>query len=368
MMRTVAVRAGCLVLALSLAGCADERAEPAPVALSPEVEQTDEAAGGGETPRGGEAAGGEEAAGGDAEPHGDDATAPAVVQRWTAVADAPLALTEVAAAPFGGAVWTAGGFLADGQATSAVLVYDPTFDVWEEGPPLPSPLHHAAMVSTGDRLFVLGGYAGSGFDLPTDEVLVLDVAAGRWEVAPPLPAPRAAGAAAWDGTRVVYGGGVGPEGLADEVYALDGDGWEPVGALSEPREHLAGASDGQGNVWFLAGRTGGFDTNLGTVDLADASGVVRLGDLPTPRGGVAGLHLSEIGACALGGEGTHGTFDEVECIDAEGTTTVLPALQHARHGLGAAVVEDRAYAVLGGPEPGLFVSAVVEALEVGSAR
>jgi hypothetical protein len=291
-----------------------------------------------------------------------------VAGEWTSHAEAPLELTEVAAAPFGGAVWTAGGLTGDGEATTAVLIYDPTFDTWEEGPSLPTPVHHAAMVNAGDRLHVVGGYTGSGFDDPTDAVHVLDPASGEWVPGPPLHAPRAAGAAAWDGERIVYGGGVGSEGLVGDIVALTGDRWEPAGDLSDPREHLAAASDGQGRVWFLAGRTGGFDTNLGTVDLVDASGAGRLGDLPTPRGGVAGLYLAGAGACALGGEGTHGTFDEVECIDAEGTTTVLPALQHARHGLGAAVVEDRAYAVLGGPEPGLFVSAVVEALEVGSAR
>jgi hypothetical protein len=287
---------------------------------------------------------------------------------WTSYAEAPVALTEVAAAPFGGAVWTAGGLTADGEATGTVLIYDPTFDTWEEGPALPIPVHHAAMVGTADGLHLLGGYVGSGFDAPTDAVHILDLESGQWSAGPPLPEPRAAGAAAWDGSRVVYGGGVGPDGLASDVFGSTQGGWEHVGELTQAREHLGAASDGSGTVWFLAGRTGGFDTNLAAVDVLDAEGVRLLGELPTPRGGIAGLHLHGVGACAIGGEGTFGTFAEVECMDAEGAISVLPPLEHPRHGLGAAVVEDRAYVVLGGPEPGLFVSAVVEALDIGGGR
>jgi hypothetical protein len=281
---------------------------------------------------------------------------------WTRRADAPLALTEVAAAPFGGSVWTAGGLDGDGEAVTTVLIHDPTFDGWEEGPALPAAVHHAALVSSGDALYLVGGYEGSGFDRPTAAVHVLDPTTGAWSEGPALPEPRAAGAGAWDGRRVVYGGGVGPDGLAGDVWALEDGTWTPLGVLSEAREHLAAASDGAGLVWFLGGRTGGLDTNLAAVDLVEDAEVRRVGDLPTARGGVAGLHLPGAGGCALGGEGPEATFAEVECVDAEGTVSTLPPLEVARHGLGAAIVEGVAYTVLGGPEPGLHVSPVVEAL------
>jgi hypothetical protein len=71
-----------------------------------------------------------------------------------------------------------------------------------------------------------------------------------------------------------------------------------------------------------------------------------------------------VGACSLGGEGTTGTFTEVECIDVQGSVTALPPLQQGRHGLGAVVVEGFAYAVLGGDEPGLFVTPTLEAISV----
>jgi hypothetical protein len=281
---------------------------------------------------------------------------------WERLSDAPVALTEVAAAPFAGDIWTAGGLDADGSVVSDVLVYEPTFDVWEHGPPLLSPRHHAAMVSDGQRLHLLGGYTDEGFGAPTDEVLVLDQATGEWTEGPALPEARAAGAAAWDGSRIVYGGGVGPDGVSDAVWALESGGWEQVGSLSAPREHLAGASDAAGTVWFLGGRSGGLDSNSAAVDVVRGGEVWALGELPTARGGLAGLHLPGLGACALGGEQEEGTFAEAECIDDEGSVTTLPPLAVPRHGLGAVVVEGVPYSVLGGPEPGLHVSPALEAL------
>lgn len=301
------------------------------------------------------------------DPAEDDAAAPPgqlPADAWTSLAEAPLALSEVAAAPFGGQVWVAGGFTQDGQATRSVQVFDPTFESWSAGPDLPEAVHHSALVATGQELYLVGGYAGSGFEAPRAAVHRLDQESGGWEAAPALPAPRAAGAAAWDGERIVYGGGVGPDGLAGDVYALEGDAWVTLGALAQPREHLAAAGDDQGRVWFLAGRTGGLDTNLAVVDLVEGTSILMIAEVPTPRGGVAGFWSAGTGACVLGGEDPERAYDEVECVDEGGIVSVLPALGEPRHGLGAVVVDGIAYAVLGGPEPGLTVSATVEALRL----
>lgn len=281
---------------------------------------------------------------------------------WKASADAPVAVTEVAATAFGGQVWTAGGFDESGEALALVQVFDPTFETWEAGPDLPEAVHHAALVSSGDEIYLVGGYVGSGFDRPTAAVHRLDAESGRWAGATPLPSPRAAGAAAWDGERLVYGGGVGPDGLSGDVLSLDEDGWQRIGQLSDAREHLAAASDGRGRTWLLAGRTGGLDANLGAVDLVEGDEVTTQSDLPTPRGGVAAFWLPAAGACVVGGEHPDGTFADVECVGPDGDVTVLAPLAQARHGLGATAVDGAAYAVLGGPEPGLSVSAVTEML------
>ena len=115
----------------------------------------------------------------------------------------------------------------------------------------------------------------------------------------------------------------------------------------------------------MGGRRG--DTgNLGTVDLVSNEGVVgRTEDVPTPRGGVAALSWPALGTCLVGGEGPNGTFGDVECIGTD-HVTILPGLTVPRHGLGAAVIDGTAYVVLGGPQPGLTTSDVIEALELPS--
>ena len=251
-----------------------------------------------------------------------------------------------------------------GEAVKSVQVFSPKHDAWTAGPDLPEPVHHAALVSADDQLYLIGGYAGSSFTQPTAAVRRFDPSARRWVDAPALPQPRAAGAAAWDGKRIVYGGGVGPDGVVGEVYALEGGAWRAIGALSRPREHLGAASDGQGRVWLLGGREGGLDRNLATVDLVEGGKVRLLGELPTPRGGVAAF-WSGSGACLAGGEQPTGTLGAVECINANGDVVEFPPLSVPRHGLGAAVVDGVAYTLLGGPKPGLSVSGTVEALPLG---
>jgi hypothetical protein len=283
---------------------------------------------------------------------------------WVARGPAPVALTEVAAVAHHGRIWVAGGLDGGGRAVDRLLVYDPAGDAWADGPPLPEPVHHAALVSDGEALFLIGGYEGDRFNRPTAGVWRLDDEdAGAWAPAEPLPEPRGAGAAVWNGRGgVMFGGGVGPRGPSADVFVLEGGDWRFLASLSRAREHLAASSLGAGSVSFLGGRDAG--GNLGTVDLVSPEGVVgRTEDLPTPRGGIAAFSAGTLGDCVAGGEGPDGTFGTVECVGAT-TTTTLPGLNVPRHGLGAAFLDGRAYVVLGGPRPGLTVSAVVEVLDL----
>lgn len=282
---------------------------------------------------------------------------------WVRAAAAPIALTEVAATAHRGRIWVVGGLDAGGGAVDRVLVYDPAADTWSDGPALPEPVHHSALVSDGDAITLIGGYVGDGFDAPTDAVRRLEDG-GSWRAVQPLPEPRAAGAAAWDGQgRFMYGGGVGPGGVSADVFVQGDDGWRSLAVLSRAREHLAASSADDGSVAFLGGRDG-LTGNLGTVDLVSAEGVVgRTEDLPTARGGIAAFSAGALGHCVVGGEGPDGTFGAVECVRATEMST-LPGLTVPRHGLGAAFVDGRAYVLLGGPQPGLTVSDVVEVLDL----
>jgi non-specific serine/threonine protein kinase len=283
----------------------------------------------------------------------------AVEGAWRTIEAAPIALTEVAVAAHNGRIWIAGGLHSDGTASDEVFAYDPATRRWTAGPRLPEAVHHAALVSDGADLVLLGGYEVDG---QIAGVRRLDDEAGTWTDHVPLPAPRAAGAAAFDGNRIVFAGGVQPGSIRSEIFALAGGAWRQIGHLSKAREHLAATSDGDGRTFILGGRVGGLGSNLGTADLADGELVTALGDLPTPRGGVGAFWWPSLGACLAGGESPGGTNAQVDCIAADGTVVRLPDLGVARHGVGAAVVDGTAYVVLGGRRPGLFTSDVTETL------
>ena len=279
---------------------------------------------------------------------------------WQIGSDAPFERLEMATAVLGDRIWIAAGFNPDGSATDEVAILDPMTGEWTDGPRLPAAVHHAALAADGNRLYLIGGYLGAT-GAATDAIHVLDPASGTWEPGPPLPEPRAAGAAVHDGTRIVYGGGVGPGGVRDDVFALANDEWSRTGALTRTREHLAATSDGDGRVWFMGGRQGGLDRNVGDVDLVEGASVTLLATV-SPRGGVAAFFAPRLGACLTGGEAPLFAFATVECVDASGKVTAVPDMNQRRHGHGAAVVDGNAYAILGGEEPGLSASATIEIL------
>lgn len=294
-------------------------------------------------------------------PSADTATAEPQAA-WQPLLDAPFSRLEMATAAHDDRIWIAGGLDPLGAALDDVAVFDPADATWSDGPALPEALHHTALVSDGERLIVVGGYAGSSFSAPSDRTWILEDGAETWIEGPPLPVARAAGAAAWDGGRVVYGGGVGPGGVAGDVYALASGAWAEIGALPRPREHLAATGDGAGATWFLGGRVGGLESNLGDVAVVTDSEVRALDATLSPRGGVAAFWAHGLGACLTGGEAPEKAFSLVECVEADGAITSLPDMIQPRHGHGTAVVGTSVYALLGGPQPFLTASATVEAL------
>lgn len=279
---------------------------------------------------------------------------------WSAAGEAPFARLEMATAAHDGRIWLAGGLAPDGGVVDELWAFDPAAGEWTQGTSLPVAVHHAALASDGDRLYLVGGYVGDTGQ-PTERVRIFDPVGGAWTDGPSLPQPRAAGALAFDGTRFVYGGGVGPGGVRGEVFVLDGDAWRPAADLARPREHLAAASDGMGRVWFMGGRQGGLDRNVGDVELVEDDAVTLVASI-TPRGGVAAFFTDAFGACLTGGEAPAGALTIVECVDAGRRVTALPEMTQPRHGHGAGVVDGVAYGLLGGDQPGLDATATVEML------
>jgi N-acetylneuraminic acid mutarotase len=184
-----------------------------------------------------------------------------------------------------------------------------------------------------------------------------------------MPAPRAAGGAAIVGGKLYVVGGVeAPGRLARDAFAFDFETarWTTIRG-PRPREHLGAAALG-GLVYVVAGRTGGLDSNLDIVEAFDPRtgrwrGIPRV---PGKRGGTAAAAVAGR-LLSVGGEEPGGTIRTVYAYSPRTRRwTQLSGMRTSRHGLGVVGWRGRAYALAGGPQPGLTVSGANEVLALSS--
>jgi hypothetical protein len=290
--------------------------------------------------------------------------ASAASPRWHSAAPVPVPRTEVAAALYGREIAVVGGFLAGGRNSTRADAYSPARNRWRRLPDLPTPVDHAMAAGRGSELYVLGGYGPGSVALATAFVL----RRGGWAALPPMPAPRAAaGAAIVRGKLYVVGGVEAPGRLAHEAFAFDLENrrWSVVPG-PRAREHLGAAALG-GRVYAVAGRTAGIDTNLDVVEAYEpASNRWRaIPRVPGPRGGTAAAAVAGR-LVSAGGEEPGGTIRTVFAYNPGSRRwSRLASLPRPRHGLGLVGYRGRAYALAGGPQPGLTVSGSNQVLRLG---
>jgi N-acetylneuraminic acid mutarotase len=276
----------------------------------------------------------------------------------------PVPRTEVSAALFGNEIGVVGGFVAAGGNSSRADAYSPVRNRWRRLPNLPVRVDHAMAVGRRNELIAVGGYGPGG---PRASVFVLRN--GRWRALPSMPAPRAAaGAAVTGGKLYVVGGVEGPGRLAQNAFAYDfaAGRWSVI-AGPRPREHLGAAALG-GRVYAVAGRTAGFDTNLDIVEAYEPAGDRwrAIPRVPGTRGGTAAAAVAGR-LLSVGGEEQAGTIRTVFAYNpSTGRWSRLPDLPRPVHGLGLVGYRGSAYALAGGPRPGLTVSGANQVLRVGS--
>jgi N-acetylneuraminic acid mutarotase len=282
---------------------------------------------------------------------------------WQRGALLPVPRSEVAAATYKGGIAIVGGFVGSCVSSPKVDLFLPAMNRWRRVPDLPLALNHAAAAAVGNKLYVAGGY-GELTHFPRAAFVYDGV---RWKRLRPMPEPRAAPGSAVVGGKWYIVGGVTPKGLAERALVLDlaTGTWSTV-AGPTPREHLAVAA-ANGGVYALAGRRGGFDTNLDTFEaFAPKTGRwSRLPPVPEARGGTG---LAAVGSLlvSVGGEMPAGTIGSVYGFETTtGTWRRLPDMTTARHGLGVAAVGGRVHAIGGGPTPGCSSSGANEYLQPG---
>ena len=297
-----------------------------------------------------------------------DSSAPGQTGFTRTGAELPEARTEVAGATWNGRIVVAGGLLADGKVSRRVDVYEPRANIWLDGPALPVGLHHLGLAVLADRLYVVGGYT----NLPSGEwqaqaaVHSLGANEQEWRSETPLSRPRGAhGTAAVSGRLVVAGGVTGGLTGTSESWAPGEPSWRPGPNLAEAREHLAMAAIG-GRAYAIAGRLGGFDSNLRSVESWDGREPSWRGEpqLNDTRGGTAAAEVGGKQVCVAGGEATEGTIASIEClVPGQPRWTKLASMKVPRHGLAVAGIGPQLRVIGGGPQPGLFVSTAHETFE-----
>jgi N-acetylneuraminic acid mutarotase len=309
-----------------------------------------------------------------------------IAARWESRAPAPEARTEVSVASDDSLIYLIGGYgRGEGRRPSAprgMLVYDPGADRWTNAGDIPEGLNHASLAAVGGRLYIIGGFQGSGRSA-TGAVRIYDPAQGTWRDGAAMPTPRGALAVAvLDGKIHAIGGnaarGVDLEphdhGAAaedrsvgtHEVYDPALDAWTRREPMLTARNHL-GAAAIAGKIHVVGGRVPG-DMELITHEIYDpATDTWEAGPpLPTGRSGIAVVaHRGRL--YVFGGETVRRwssrTFDDAERFDpATSRWEVLPPMPTARHGLGAASLGEALYVLSGGPKPGLTLSAANERL------
>jgi N-acetylneuraminic acid mutarotase len=287
--------------------------------------------------------------------------------QWRTLAPAKLARTEIAAVRVGRFVYVMGGFLRAGFSTAATERYDIVRDRWTRVANMPVALNHAAAVAYRGRVYVLGGY--SSLTGLRDEVATLyryDPRRDRWRRLPSMPTARGALAVGVIGGRLYAAGGAGQGGVHAEleVYDFKHRRWSRGPAMTVARDHLAGAVAG-GRFYALAGRAPGH----GNYDVVEAYNPRThqwrtLPPMHKPRGGIGAATVRRRIVVA-GGEESAGTIREVELYEPRRRRwSRLRDLPTPRHGLGVVSRGRRVYVIEGGDHPGFAFTRTVEALDV----
>lgn len=157
-------------------------------------------------------------------------------ESWTTLPRLPEPVRAGAGASLHGAFVVIGGTTPTGGGRQ-VYVYAPGRG-WRKSDPLPRRLYNHAAVSTGDRIYVLGGY-----DTQSEELRSVYFTSPRvrgWQPSPPLPRPvHAFGAVFFRGEIWVIGGRRGERQLR-EVWIFDPvrSRWRAGPSLPRPMELL----------------------------------------------------------------------------------------------------------------------------------
>ena len=288
---------------------------------------------------------------------GDDAaTRRDTVDGWRFTTPMANRRSYVAAAELGGKIYVAGGMVGDsGRHLDRFQVFDPAGGSWTTLPRLPEPVRAGAGAALQGGVFILGGTTPAGGGR---QVFAYEPRSRRWLRHEPLPRVLYNHAAVSTGDRIYVLGGYDTHGAELRTVYWSGPGvrgWRVSAPLPRP-VHAFGAVVFRGEIWVIGGRRG--ERRLREVWIFDPqSNRWRAGPtLPKPM---------ELLGATVAGDQIHAVWEHTyQTYDAsEGRWHQGPAPLVARHALSLFAIDGSLYAV-GGCTTRLRDTAVVEQLRL----
>jgi N-acetylneuraminic acid mutarotase len=279
---------------------------------------------------------------------------------WSEVAPSPQWRSEAEKGVISGKLYLFGGFIEgnDGPQVRSD-VYDPKTNTWTRIADLPTRVTHGGTAVDGTKVYICGGFVGTGpflgqQDYGTTDVWIYDAGTNAFSKAPALPAPRGSGACVRIGRELHFMGGVDLQRVdhADH-WILDLDhpeqGWKKSTPLPEPRNHFATAVV-DGKIYVIGGQLGdddatGAKTNLWLFNPSTSTWQI-LPNLPQPMAHVTEATIVHRGRILIfGGIAPGGSLiADVNAYNSRtGVWSKLTPLPAPRYTGDAAVIDDVIY-------------------------
>ena len=287
---------------------------------------------------------------------------------WSSAAPLPINIQELYPAVHRGKLYVAGGIaskLGVIYFTNSFISYDPVSNQWTDETKLPENLHHASLVSTGKRLFLVGGFNGGYSHIWRMRSQVYEFVEEQWVKRIALPAPQAEGVLAANNGIIHLVAGQSPKATANNKRSDHSEvtthlRWSPDITNWEPAAPIPVACNSATGGWLddtliiTGGRTskGNFDHTHIYDKNEDAWRQVA--PLPRPQAGAASVVVDD-GIIVFGGEiftPTPSVFANVWRYSVtKDKWTSLTDLPTPRHGLGGGRIGNKIYLVGGATEP-----------------
>ena len=209
-------------------------------------------------------------------------------------------------------IFAAGGVTASSNTTSSVERYDVKKKNWAAATALPQKKSHAALITSREKLYSIGGYSGAK---RLSSVDVYDTQTDKWSSSAPMPTARSGFGATTDRHGRIYcigGYSDSQQDLSDvDVYDPRHNQWTAAPRLHQPRSYVQAATLGD-NIYAVGGTEG--NSRLKTVERLSPYSAAwnRVADMNVARSrpGVASLDGRLF---AMGGYNGSEHLSSVEC-------------------------------------------------------